>query len=73
MTEIMQMSADYFSAIGISTPAPGYGIVKNNMDNVPSKLLNSWQYPTPRRSTPLRSSSSRVSRAHETLRCDSIG
>jgi peptide/nickel transport system substrate-binding protein len=43
----MQMSADYFPAIGISTVAPGYGIVKNSMDNVPSKLLNSWQYPTP--------------------------
>jgi len=47
MAEIMQMSADYFPAIGISTPAPGYGIAKNGMDNVPAKMLNSWQYPTP--------------------------
>src|SRR5512136_316350 len=47
MAEIMQMSADYFPAIGISTVAPGYGIVKNGMDNVPAKMLNSWQYPTP--------------------------
>jgi len=47
MKELLELVADYFPCIGISTPAPGYGIVKNNMENVPTKMINSWQYPTP--------------------------
>jgi peptide/nickel transport system substrate-binding protein len=47
MNELLQMSADFFPAIGISTPTPSYGIVKNNMHNVPDELINSWSYPTP--------------------------
>ncbi len=47
MNELLQMSADFFPAIGISTPTPSYGIVKNNMHNVPDLLINSWSYPTP--------------------------
>ena len=30
MQEILQIAADEFYALGISLPAPGYGIVKNN-------------------------------------------
>ncbi len=47
MKELLQMSADYFPCIGISTPTPSYGIVKNNMYNVPAEMINSWSYPTP--------------------------
>ncbi len=47
MKELLQMSADYFPCMGISTPAPSYGIVKNNMHNVPDLIINSWAYPTP--------------------------
>jgi peptide/nickel transport system substrate-binding protein len=47
MNELLQMSADDFFCIGISTMPAGYGIVKNNMQNVPASLINSWSYPTP--------------------------
>lgn len=47
MNEMLQMSADYFFCIGVTTPPLVYGIVKNNMANVPKKMINGWQYPTP--------------------------
>lgn len=47
MNEVLQMSADYFFCLGISTMPPGYGIAKNNMMNVPDEIINSWSYPTP--------------------------
>ncbi len=47
MGEALQMTADYFPCIGISTAAPGYGIAKNSMQNIPDMIINSWSYPTP--------------------------
>lgn len=47
MNELLQMSADYFFCLGISTPVPGYGIAKNNLGNVPESFINSWSYPGP--------------------------
>jgi peptide/nickel transport system substrate-binding protein len=47
MNELLQLSADYFPCMGISTLSPGYGIAKNNMHNVPAEIINSWSYPTP--------------------------
>lgn len=47
MNELLQMSADYFFCMGISTAAPGYGIAKNAMQNVPDTIINSWSYPSP--------------------------
>jgi peptide/nickel transport system substrate-binding protein len=47
MNDLLQMSADYFFCIGVTTPAPSYGIVKNNMQNVPKQMISGWQYPTP--------------------------
>jgi peptide/nickel transport system substrate-binding protein len=47
MNETLQLSADYFFCIGVNTPPLVYGIVKNNMGNVPKKMINGWQYPTP--------------------------
>jgi len=47
MGEVLQMSADYFPCIGISTPAPTYGLAKNNLHNVPDTMIMSFSYPTP--------------------------
>jgi peptide/nickel transport system substrate-binding protein len=47
MNELLQMSADYFFCMGISTQAPSYGIVKNNIGNAPESIINSWSYPGP--------------------------
>jgi peptide/nickel transport system substrate-binding protein len=47
MNEMLQMSADYFFCIGVNTPPMVYGIVKNNMANVPKKMINGFIYPTP--------------------------
>jgi len=52
MAELLQASADYFPAIGISTAPMLYGIVKNTMFNVPAQMINSWQYPTPAPTNP---------------------
>ncbi len=47
MAEIMAIAQEQFYAIGISLPAPGYGIVKDNFMNVPPSMPDSTQYPTP--------------------------
>lgn len=47
MKEILQIAADEFYTIGISLPAAGYGIVKNNFFNVPDSFPNAWLYPHP--------------------------
>lgn len=47
MTEILNIAADQFYSIGISLPANGYGIVKNNMHNVPAQILQAYLYPSP--------------------------
>lgn len=52
MAEILEIAADEFYVIGISTQAPGYGIVKNNMRNVPESMPSSWIYPNPAPTNP---------------------
>ena len=47
MTQILDIAAEQFYAIGISLPANGYGIVKNNMHNVPDTILGAYLYPSP--------------------------
>ena len=47
MSQILEISADQFYAIGISLPGNGYGIVQNNMHNVPETILNAYLYPSP--------------------------
>jgi peptide/nickel transport system substrate-binding protein len=47
MNELLQLSADQFFCLGISTPPDLYGIAKNNFQNVPKRMINSWPYPTP--------------------------
>src|SRR5262245_12941912 len=45
--QILDIAADQFYEIGICTTTNGYGIVKNNMRNVPKPMIGAWLYPTP--------------------------
>ncbi|GLQ09636.1 ABC transporter substrate-binding protein [Devosia yakushimensis] len=47
MTQILQNAADLFFTFGVSLPADGYGIVKNDMVNVQKTMPNSFGWPTP--------------------------
>jgi peptide/nickel transport system substrate-binding protein len=47
MNELIGLSADGFYLMGVMTPPDQYGIVKNNMHNVPERMLLSWVYTTP--------------------------
>jgi peptide/nickel transport system substrate-binding protein len=47
MREILDIATEEFYVIGISTQADGYGVVKNNMRNVPTSMPWSWIYPHP--------------------------
>ncbi len=47
MNQLLQMSADQFLNMGVMTPPDQFGIAKNNMHNVPQRMLLSWSYPTP--------------------------
>ena len=47
MKQILDIAADEFYVIGISTEPDGYGIVKNNFHNVPASMPWSWIYPHP--------------------------
>ena len=52
MAQILQIAADEFYAIGITLPAPGYGIVKNGFHNVLSPMPGAWLYPNPAPANP---------------------
>ncbi len=41
MKQILEIAADQFYCIGVSLPANGYGIVKNNFRNVPERMFSS--------------------------------
>jgi peptide/nickel transport system substrate-binding protein len=43
MKQLLDISADQFWIMGISTPSEGYGIVKNNFMNVPKQMFSSGQ------------------------------
>ncbi|UUP16462.1 ABC transporter substrate-binding protein [Nitratireductor thuwali] len=47
MLEIAQIAADEFEVIGVAKAIPTYGIVKNDLMNVPEKMPSSWYYATP--------------------------
>lgn len=47
MNELLNKSADEFFLIGVLTPPDSFGIAKNNMKNVPERMINSWPFPTP--------------------------
>jgi len=47
MAQILENAAELFMTFGVSLPADGYGIVKNNMVNVMDTMPNSFGWPTP--------------------------
>lgn len=50
MKQILAISVDQFYVIGVSSLANGYGIVKNNLKNVPAKMFSTggqWPNPAP--------------------------
>lgn len=47
MMEILEIAADNFYVIGISKPAPSYGVANQDMQNIMDWMPASWQYPTP--------------------------
>ena len=50
MKELLDIAADQFYVIGVSTPGPLYSVVKNNLHNVYARPF-SWPYPSPVAST----------------------
>jgi peptide/nickel transport system substrate-binding protein len=52
MMEILEIAADQFYAIGISTPPLRYGILKPGFHNVPTFIPHSWTYPHPAPTNP---------------------
>ncbi|MBZ0300072.1 MAG: ABC transporter substrate-binding protein [Anaerolineae bacterium] len=52
MNQILAIAADEFYAIGITLPAPGYGIQQNNFFNVPASMPGAWLYPNPSPTNP---------------------
>jgi len=47
MRELLNLSADIFWAIGISTLPPGYKIVSNRLGNVPNTMFAGWDFVEP--------------------------
>jgi len=46
MQQLLEIAADQFYVIGVSTPGPLYSVVKNNMHNVYGRPF-AWTYPSP--------------------------
>ena len=53
MNELLEILKDEFYSIGISRPAAGAGVVKNNFHNVPDEMFNSTSWPTPGPTNPI--------------------
>jgi peptide/nickel transport system substrate-binding protein len=47
MAQVLQNAADLFFTFGVSLPADGYGVVKNNVVNLMDTMPNSFGWPTP--------------------------
>jgi len=47
MSQILEIAADEFHSIGISTPRDGYCLVANDFHNVPEGTASSWSVATP--------------------------
>lgn len=45
--QILDIAQEEFWVMGIGTYGPGYGIVNNNMRNVPQTMPHAWLFPTP--------------------------
>ena len=47
MKQLFDLTADAFETIGVCLAVNAFGIVKNNLANVPAKYPNSWSWPNP--------------------------
>ncbi|MET3896581.1 peptide/nickel transport system substrate-binding protein [Devosia sp. UYZn731] len=47
MAQVLQGAADLFLTFGVSLPADGYGVVKNDVVNLLDSMPNSFGWPTP--------------------------
>jgi len=47
MHQIADIAADQFEVLGIATAPPRFGIVQNDLRNVPDSKPSSWYYPNP--------------------------
>jgi peptide/nickel transport system substrate-binding protein len=45
--EMLQLAADYFPVLGISTPADGFGVASNLLMNVPDRMITDFTYTDP--------------------------
>lgn len=45
--QMADIAADEFEVMSVSKALPTYGIVKNDLKNVPEAMPSSWYYPTP--------------------------
>lgn len=45
--ELLKITQEQFYSIGISLPAKGYGIARNDIGNVPQDQPHTWVYPNP--------------------------
>ncbi len=52
MKEILEIAADQFYTIGISTEPIGFGVVNNNLKNIPDTMPWSFPYPHPAPTNP---------------------
>ncbi|MDF0603530.1 ABC transporter substrate-binding protein [Psychromarinibacter sp. C21-152] len=50
--QAIQIAADEFEVFGVSKAMPTYGIVKNDLKNVPESMLNWWDLATPAHTHP---------------------
>lgn len=47
MARILEISKEQFYNMGVSLPAPGYGIATNDFHNLPEEMIYGSRYPTP--------------------------
>lgn len=47
MKEVCDLAADAFETIGVCLAVNTFGVVKNNLNNVPQKYPNAWTWPNP--------------------------
>ncbi|MBC8791754.1 MAG: peptide ABC transporter [Tagaea sp. CACIAM 22H2] len=50
--EIMDLCADAFETVGVCLAVNNFGVVRNNLQNVPKAYPNSWSWPNPGPSMP---------------------
>ena len=52
MVQLLAMAQEQFFVIGVNLPGNEYGIVKNNVINVPAQMPGAWFYPNPAPTNP---------------------